>query len=125
MRFSRQKYLSGLPFPSPGALPDPGIEARSPVLQADALPTEPPGEPRLGGQIKSQARAAALPLLPGQVGSSEIGPRPLQRILVGSSQAHFVWFSLFLFPFPNPTEHTRADTHPSLLPSGIASHQSS
>ena len=36
-------YWSGLPFPSPGDLPDPGIEAGSPALQADALPSEPPG----------------------------------------------------------------------------------
>ena len=39
--FSRQKYWSGLPFPSPGDLPNPGIESGSPVLQADALPSEP------------------------------------------------------------------------------------
>ena len=41
--FSRQQYCSGLPFPSPGGLPDPGIESRSPALQADSLPTELPG----------------------------------------------------------------------------------
>ena len=44
MGFSRQECWSGLPFPSP--LPDPGIEPRSPALQADALPSEPPGKPR-------------------------------------------------------------------------------
>ena len=43
MGFSRQEYWSGLPFPSPGDLPDPGIELRSPALQADALTSEPPG----------------------------------------------------------------------------------
>ena len=43
MEYSRQKYWSGLPFPSPGNLPDPGIKPRSPALQADALSTEPPG----------------------------------------------------------------------------------
>ena len=43
MEFSRQEYWSGLPFPSPGDLPGPGIEPRSPALQADALPSEPPG----------------------------------------------------------------------------------
>ena len=43
MGFSRQEYWSGLPFPSPGDLPNPGIEPGSPVLQADALPSEPPG----------------------------------------------------------------------------------
>ena len=44
MGFSRQEYWSGLPFPSPGDLPNPGIESRSPTLQADALPSEPPGK---------------------------------------------------------------------------------
>ena len=44
--FTRQEYWSGLPFPTPGDLPDPGIEPRSPALQAeDALPSEPPGKP--------------------------------------------------------------------------------
>jgi len=45
MGFSRQEYWSGLPFPSPGDLPDPGIEPKSPALQADALTSEPPGKP--------------------------------------------------------------------------------
>ena len=45
MGFSRQEYWSGLPFPSPGELPDPGIEPRSPALQTDALPSEPPRMP--------------------------------------------------------------------------------
>ena len=44
MGFSRQEYWSGLPFPYPGDLPDPGIEPRSPTLQADSLPSEPPGK---------------------------------------------------------------------------------
>ena len=43
MGFSRQEYWSGLPFPSPGDLPDPGIEPGSPTFQADALASEPPG----------------------------------------------------------------------------------
>ena len=42
--FSRQEYWSGLPLISPGDLPDSGIESRSPVLQADSLPTEPSGK---------------------------------------------------------------------------------
>ena len=42
MGFPRQEYWSGLPFPSPGGLPSPGIEPRSPALQADAFPSEPP-----------------------------------------------------------------------------------
>ena len=45
MGFSRQECWSGLPFPSPGDLPNPGIEPGSPSLQADALPSEPPEKP--------------------------------------------------------------------------------
>ena len=45
MGFSRQEYWSGLPFPSPGDLPNLGIEPGSPALQADSLPSEPPGKP--------------------------------------------------------------------------------
>ena len=45
MGFSGQEYWSWLPFSSPGDLPDPGIESGSPALQADSLPTEPPGKP--------------------------------------------------------------------------------
>ena len=44
MEFFRQEYWSGLPFPSPGDLPNPGIEPGPPTLQADALPSEPPGK---------------------------------------------------------------------------------
>ena len=43
MGFSTQEYWSGLPFPSPGDLPDPGIKPRFPTLQADALTSEPSG----------------------------------------------------------------------------------
>ena len=45
MGFSRQEYWSGLPFPSPGDLPDPEIKFKSPILQADSLPSETPGKP--------------------------------------------------------------------------------
>ena len=45
MGFSRQEYWSGLPFPSPGDLPNLGIEPGSPALQADSLSTELPGKP--------------------------------------------------------------------------------
>ena len=44
MGFSRQEYRSGLPFPSPGDLPDPGIKPWSPAFQADTLTSEPPGK---------------------------------------------------------------------------------
>ena len=45
MKFRGEEYWSGLPFPSLGNLPDPGIESASPVLQADSLLSEPPGKP--------------------------------------------------------------------------------
>ena len=45
MGFSRQEYWSGLPIPSPGDLPNPGIKPGSPALQADSLPSEPLGKP--------------------------------------------------------------------------------
>ena len=45
MGFSRQEYWSGLSFPSPGDLPNPGIEPGSPALRADALTSESPGKP--------------------------------------------------------------------------------
>ena len=46
MEFSRQEYWGGLPFPPPGDLPHPGVEPESPKLQADSLPSEPPGKPQ-------------------------------------------------------------------------------
>ena len=48
MGFSRQEYWSGLPLPSPGDPPDPGIEPESPALKADSLSSEPPGKPFSG-----------------------------------------------------------------------------
>ena len=49
MEFYRQEFWNGLPCPSPGALPNPGIEPRSPTLQGDSLPAEPPGKPKNTG----------------------------------------------------------------------------
>ena len=56
MEFSRQGYWSGLSFASPGDLPDPGIKPRSPILQANSLPSEPPGKLKETGKgvISSQ-----------------------------------------------------------------------
>ena len=66
MRFSRQEYWSGLPFPSPGDIPDPGIKPRSPALQTDALPSEPPGKPgalQFGKALRSQSIALSFKAL--------------------------------------------------------------
>ena len=51
VEFSRPEYWSGLPFPFPGDLPDPGIKPRSPALQADSLPAEPQGKPKNTGVV--------------------------------------------------------------------------
>ena len=53
MEFSRLEYWSGLPFASPGDLPNPGIEPRSPELQADSLPSEPPREETPSTHLKN------------------------------------------------------------------------
>ena len=47
MEFSRKEYWSGLPFPSPGDLPDPGIEPESPAVAGGFLPAKPPRKPSL------------------------------------------------------------------------------
>ena len=47
LEFSRQEYWSGLPFPSPGDLPNPGIEPGSPAWQADSLSSVPPENPKM------------------------------------------------------------------------------
>ena len=61
MEFPRQEYWRGLPFPSPGDLPDPGIEPRSPILQADSLPTAlGPGRP-LRNSALPKVSSARLP----------------------------------------------------------------
>ena len=54
MGFSRQEDWSGLPLPSPGDLPDPGVEPRPPALQAEVLPSEPPGSHTGGMQTPAR-----------------------------------------------------------------------
>ena len=62
MGFSREEYWSGLPFPSPGDLPDPGIEPRSPALEADALTSKPPGKKKTK-QVPDKPLLYAMALL--------------------------------------------------------------
>ena len=59
MEFFRQEYWSGLPFPSPGDLPDSGTESASPALSGRFFTTEPPGKPR-GMKVKSESEVAQL-----------------------------------------------------------------
>ena len=67
MEFSRQEYWSGLPFPSPGYLPNSGIEPWPPVSQADSLLSEPPGKPNFkkqGYKDKHKSMEKIVPWLP-------------------------------------------------------------
>ena len=64
MEFSRQEYWSGLPFPSPGDLPDPGIKPGSPALQADALPSEPSGKPLITKEVINSCSVVSDSLWP-------------------------------------------------------------
>ena len=76
MGFSRQQYWSGLPFPSTGDLPDPGLKPRSPTLQVDSLPSEPPGKPRgtvEGCSFTRQSQKAFLILIQLTRGRKELG----------------------------------------------------
>ena len=72
MGFSRQEYWSGLPFPSPGDLPDPGIEPGSPALQEDALTSEPPMKPSKGSRLSFQVKDLNYKIVPVKVGSRAV-----------------------------------------------------
>ena len=85
--FSRQEYWSGLLCPSPGDLPIPGIEPRSPTLQTDSLPSEPPGKPIKsggGGLIPQSCPTLCDPMDCSLPGSSVHGDSPGQNTGVGS-----------------------------------------
>ena len=73
MGLSRQGYWVGLPFPPPGDLPDPGIEPGSPALQADALPSKPPGKPELIHAAAAAKLIQSCPTLCNPIDSSPPG----------------------------------------------------
>ena len=105
MEFSRQEYWSGLPFPSPGNLPDPEIEPGSPALQADSLPSEPPGKPKIYKEGDSCQNWILL------IQRSIDGPRKMFRILTK------VWLgkeSVLGLELVSRQRHTNP------LPSGVA-----
>ena len=84
MEFSRQEYWSGLPFPSPGDLPDAGIEPRSPALWADSLPLGHRGSPRVNPNIKDGLWVIMIHI---SAGSSIITDVPLwcRMLIVGEA----------------------------------------
>ena len=112
MGFSRQEYWSGLPFPSPEDLPHPGIEPRSPSLQTDALPSEPPGKPIRSVQFSSVAQSC--PTLYDPMNHSTPG-LPVHHQLPEFTQTHIHRVSDAIQPShplsspsppaPNPSQH--------------------
>ena len=64
IEFSRQEYWSGLPFPSPRNLPKPEMKPGSPALQADALPSKPPGKPVTSDSVRPHRRQPTRLLCP-------------------------------------------------------------
>ena len=117
MGVSRQEYWRGLPCPPPGNLPNPGIEPRSPTLQADSLPTEPLGKPKNTG-------VGSLPLLQGKNQFSSVTQSyptlcdPMNRSTPGPPVHHQ------LPEFTQTHVHRVGDTiqpsHPLLSPSSPA-----
>ena len=99
MGFSRQEYWCGLPFPSPGDLPDPGIEPRSPALQADTLTSEPPGKPQ-GHQPACKWQSQSLNSGPSNSRTHICDvcsiQSPIKEVLHGSNRG----LSYCLFPGP-------------------------
>ena len=83
--FSRQEYWSGVPFPSPGDLPNPGVKPRSPALQADSLLSEPPGKPHMFYQFSSVTQSCLT--LCGPMNHSMTG-LPVHHHLPEFTQTH-------------------------------------
>ena len=94
MGFSRQEYWSRLPFPSPGDLPDPGIEPRSPTLQADALTSVPPGKPQEINQrmIINTYSMPSQSTAPFKVFSQPLSPF-ICKINSGGSLLYYMFYS--------------------------------
>ena len=81
MGFCRQEYWSGLPFPSPGDLPNPGIEPRYPTLEADTLTSEPPGKPFIIGNWNAKVGSQEAPGVTDKFGlgvQNEAGQRLIE-----------------------------------------------
>ena len=95
MGFPRQEGWSGLPFPSPGDLPDPGIEPMSPALAGGFLTTEPPGKPL--ATTAAAAAAKSLQSCPTLCDPPQMAAHQAPPSLRFSRQEH--WSGL---PFPSP-----------------------
>ena len=103
MEFSRQEYWSGLPFPSPGDLPNPGIELMSPALEADSLLSEPLGKPKLStvfspqlfGKL-SQRNCTCAPKLLSWTGGSDGKKKNLLDLQIKKNLVDLQYFVSFM-----------------------------
>ena len=97
MEFSKQEHWSGLPFPSPGDLPDPRIELRSPALQGDSLLSEPPGKSYIYITLQFAKNSNLLHL----TFRTNLWPRQKQSSFCKYSRLSDKWFTLVLSDYFN------------------------
>ena len=100
---SKQEYWSGLPFPSPEHLPDPGIEPGSPALQADSSPSEPPGKP------KKSWRANQSPIVDDLINYAHVMQSPWVRMCYIASVVRLfatLWTVAHLCPWDSLGKNT-------------------
>ena len=114
MGFSRQECWSGLPFPSPGDLPDPGVKPWSPILQADALPSEPQGSPNVSYTVAQIVKnLPAMPEVWVRLGRSpgERNGNPLQYSCLKNSTDRGAWWATVHGVTKSQTRLRQLSTH--------------
>ena len=118
---SRQEYWSGLPFPSPGDLPNPEIEPRSPALHADALTSEPPGKPlTIKGRTKTNQDSQTIRIMQESQASSCVEEWN-SACLLSCSRGDRPLVKLYLAPkmsTPSPIQSLYLGPHPGSLGGG-------
>ena len=108
--FSRQEYWSGLPFLSPGDLPNPGIEPGSPTLQTDALPSELPGKLKM--KVTSPSRVTWRPTRPSRTNTQKRCPFHYRGLECKSRKSRNTWSNRQIWPWN--MEWSRAKTNRAL-----------
>ena len=115
MDFSRQEYWSELPLPSPGDLPNPGIEPESPALQMDSLLSGPPGKPRPPGKTINMGFFVCFSLCTSFVSVKIVLDQVIKCDILGGKKRKAPWSQLPLAPddrlLLSPDEVSRATDH--------------